>query len=68
MGDAEQNFFGRIAWGLDHPDYAIMRAPRPTLILAATRDFVDINGIWDLFREASRVYAGGCGGEGPWPC
>jgi len=57
MGDAEQNIFGQIAWGLDHPDYTIMRAPRPTLILAATGDFVDINGTWDLFREASRVYA-----------
>jgi hypothetical protein len=34
-----------------------MRAPKPTLILAATRDFVDINGTWDLFREASRIYA-----------
>src|SRR6185295_6605484 len=53
MGDAEQNIFGQIAWGLDHPDYSILRAPRPTLILAATQDFVDIHGTWDLFREAS---------------
>jgi hypothetical protein len=57
MGDAEQNIFGQIAWGLDHPDYTILRAPKPTLILAATHDFVDISGTWDLFREGSRVYA-----------
>ena len=30
--DAEQNIFGQIAFGLDQPDYVLMRAPRPTLI------------------------------------
>lgn len=55
-GDAEQNLFGQIRAGLDHPDYAILRAPRPTLILAATEDFVPITGTWDAFRQAKRVY------------
>lgn len=54
--DAEQNVFGQIAFGLDHPDYLIMRAPRPTLICATTQDFFDIRGTWDAFRQASRVY------------
>ena len=30
--------------------------PRPTLILAATKDFFDIQGTWASFREAKQVY------------
>lgn len=54
--DAEQNIHGQLAFGLDHADYIIMRAPRPTLISAATRDFFDIRGTWDSFREAKQFY------------
>ena len=54
--DAEQNIFGQIQIGLDHADYIMMRAPKPTLILAATRDFFDIQGTWDSFRQAKRLY------------
>lgn len=56
-GDAEQNIFGQIAFGLDHADYIHLRAPKPTLLLCATRDFVDIEGSWTIFREAKRLYA-----------
>ncbi len=56
--DAEQNIFGQIAFGMDEADYAIIRAPRPTLICAATRDATfAIDGTWELFREAKRFYA-----------
>ena len=55
-GDAEQNLFAQIRDGLDHPDFAIQRAPKPTLILSATRDFVPIEGTWLNFRQAKRVY------------
>ncbi|MCG6158089.1 alpha/beta hydrolase family protein [Rubinisphaera margarita] len=54
--DAEQNIFGQLAAGMNHADYVIMRAPRPTLICAATQDFFDISGSWDAFRDAKRVY------------
>ena len=54
--DAEQNIFGQIQFGLDHPDYLIMRAPRPTLISSTTGDFFDIRGSWENFRQAKRVY------------
>ncbi len=54
--DAEQNIYGQIAFGLDHADYVSMRAPRPTLICAATKDFFDITGTWDSFRQAKRLY------------
>jgi dienelactone hydrolase len=55
--DAEQNITGQVAFGMDHADYVTMRAPRPTLILAATRDFFDIQGTWASFREAKQVYS-----------
>jgi cephalosporin-C deacetylase-like acetyl esterase/pimeloyl-ACP methyl ester carboxylesterase len=54
--DAEQNITGQVAFGMDHADYVLMRAPKPTLICAATRDFFDIQGTWATFREAKRVY------------
>jgi cephalosporin-C deacetylase-like acetyl esterase/lysophospholipase L1-like esterase len=55
--DAEQNVTGQVAFGLDHADYLAMRAPRPTLICAASHDFFDIQGTWATFREAKRVYS-----------
>jgi hypothetical protein len=55
--DAEQNIFGQLALGLDQPDYVLLRAPRPTLISATTGDYFDIQGTWENFRQAKRVYA-----------
>jgi len=56
--DAEQNIFGQVAFGMDEADYVIMRAPKPTLICAATRDKTfPIEGTWPLFREAKRFYS-----------
>jgi dienelactone hydrolase len=54
--DAEQNITGQVAFGMEHADYLTMRAPRPTLICAATRDFFDIQGTWTSFREAKLLY------------
>ena len=54
--DAEQNLYGQVACGLDHADYAILMAPRPLLFGTATRDFFDIEGSWDSFRQAKRIY------------
>jgi dienelactone hydrolase len=56
-GDAEQNLHAQTAYGLDHADLILMRAPRPTLILSATRDYVPINGAWETFRQAKRLYS-----------
>ena len=55
-GDAEQNVFGQIAFGMHEADYILIRAPKPTLICCATRDFFDISGTWDTFRNAKRIY------------
>ena len=55
--DAEQNIHGQLRFGMDHADYLMMRAPKPTLILASTHDVFDIDGTWDSFRQAKRWYA-----------
>jgi pimeloyl-ACP methyl ester carboxylesterase len=55
--DAEQNIFGQVAFGMDQPDYLLMRAAKPTLICATTEDFFDIGGSWDALRQSKRVYA-----------
>ncbi|WP_166831684.1 alpha/beta hydrolase family protein [Thalassoroseus pseudoceratinae] len=55
-GDAEQNLHAQIRDGFDHPDFILSRAPKPTLILAATHDYVPIAGTWEAFRQAKRVY------------
>ncbi|MEX2577982.1 MAG: hypothetical protein WD342_02900 [Verrucomicrobiales bacterium] len=53
--DGEQNIFGQIAFGMDQADYCIMRAPKPTLIAAGTRDVTfDFDGTWEVFRDAKR--------------
>jgi dienelactone hydrolase len=54
--DAEQNIAGQIAFGMDQTDYVLMHAPKPTLMLAGTRDFFDIQGTWDTYRQAVRRY------------
>lgn len=54
--DSEQNIFGQLAFGLDHADLIMMRAPSPVLICAATQDDFDISGTWDTFRNAKRLY------------
>ena len=54
--DAEQNIHGQLAFGMDHADYLMMRAPTPILICAATEDFFDITGVWNSFRYAKRLY------------
>ncbi|MGV3482908.1 MAG: metalloendopeptidase, partial [Planctomycetaceae bacterium] len=54
--DAEQNIYGQIALGMDHADYLMMRAPKPTLIACATKDFFDIDGTWGAFRDAKRLF------------
>ena len=54
--DAEQNITGQIAAGMDHADYVTLHAPRPTLLTVGTRDFFDIKGSWESFREAKLIY------------
>ncbi len=54
--DGEQNIFGQLAFGMDHADYLMMRAPTAILMCVATSDFFDIQGAWRCFRYAKRLY------------
>lgn len=56
--DAEQNLYSQLAMGLDEADFLHLRTPKPTVLLAGTRDTTfDIVGTWEVFREAKRFYA-----------
>ena len=54
--DAEQNITGQVAAGMEHADFVTMRAPKPTLLSVGTRDFFDIRGSWDTFREVKLIF------------
>jgi cephalosporin-C deacetylase-like acetyl esterase len=54
--DAEQTIYAQIAFGMDHADYVLMRAAKPTLMMTATGDYFDIDGAWHSFRQAKRWY------------
>ena len=55
--DSEQNIFGQVAYGMDHTDYVLMRAPRPTLICCSSGDYFDAQGTWDNFRQSKKYYS-----------
>ncbi len=55
--DAEQDFVRGIAMGLDHADFIEVRAPKPTLILATTRDFFSIQGTRETYKEAKQAFS-----------
>ncbi|NLF40243.1 hypothetical protein GX586_12415 [bacterium] len=53
--DAEQHITGQIAAGMNHGDFPSMHAPKPTLLLAAKKDFFDIQGTRSSCVEAQRL-------------
>jgi len=54
--DGEQNFYHGILNGIDHADFIEARAPKPTLIMATTRDFFSIQGTRETYKEVKRIY------------
>jgi dienelactone hydrolase len=54
--DGCQYLWNEGAEGLDIPDYYIMQAPRPTLILAGEKDFIHYKGTLEGFKELKQVY------------
>lgn len=54
--DAEQNFPGAIARGIDHADLLTVRAPKPTMIISTTRDFFSIQGARETATEVARAF------------
>ncbi|WP_154856455.1 alpha/beta hydrolase family protein [Cyclobacterium xiamenense] len=55
--DAEQNFYRGISSGLDQPDLVLVRAPKPNLLIATTRDIFNIEGARETENQLSRIYA-----------
>lgn len=54
--DAEQNISKMIVSGLDHPDFLIVRAPKPTMIITTTRDIFSIQGARETRDEVSKIF------------
>ncbi len=52
--DAEQNIIDGLYHGIEHADWLLARAPKPTLLLTTTRDFFPIQGA----RETGAVMRG----------
>ena len=55
--DVEQIFLHSIQRGLEHADFILARAPKPTLVIATTRDFFSIQGARETHAEMKRAYA-----------
>ena len=54
--DPEQDLFGMISDGVDHPGLLLLMYPRPVLVAAAVLDFFPIEGTRKSFREVRAFY------------
>ena len=54
--DAEQNITGQVAAGMEHADYRHHAGAQADLLSVGTRDFFDIRGSWDTFREVKLIF------------
>ena len=54
--DPEQDLYGMISNGVDHPGLLLLIYPRPVMVAAAVLDFFPIEGTRKTFREMQRLY------------
>ncbi len=54
--DPEQDLFGMVSGGVDHPGLLLLMYPRPVIICAAVLDFFPIEGTHKTFREVAAIY------------
>src|SRR5690606_29473325 len=54
--DADQNLYNWTPSGIDQPDYLLVRAPKPALMITSTRDMFSIQGSMESGKEVSRIY------------
>jgi hypothetical protein len=54
--DPEQDLFGMVSNGVDHPGLLLLCYPRPVFVAAAVEDFFPIEGTRKTLREVSAVY------------
>jgi len=55
--DPEQDLYGMISNGMDHPGLLLMMYPRPVFVAAAVLDFFPIEGTHKTFREMQSLYS-----------
>ncbi|HJX00664.1 MAG TPA: acetylxylan esterase [Terriglobales bacterium] len=55
--DPEQDLYGMISNGVDHPGLLLMMYPRPVFVAAAVLDFFPIEGTHKTFREVAGLYS-----------
>src|SRR5207248_1464742 len=55
--DPEQDLYGMISNGVDHPGLLLLMYPRPVFVAAAVLDFFPIEGTHKTVRELSDLYA-----------
>ena len=55
--DPEQDLYGMISKGVDHPGLLLMMYPRPVFVAAAVLDFFPIEGTHKSVREVTILYA-----------
>ncbi|MVN92997.1 prolyl oligopeptidase family serine peptidase [Mucilaginibacter aquatilis] len=54
--DAEQNFMHGISSGIDMADLLAVRSPKPTLVIATSRDMFPIQGTMETVEEVAPLY------------
>ena len=54
--DPEQDLYGMISDGVDHPGLLLLMYPRPVMVAAAVLDFFPIEGARKTFREARELF------------
>jgi len=55
--DPEQDLYGMVSNGVDHPGLLLMMYPRPVFVAAAVLDFFPIEGTYQSFDEIEHLYA-----------
>jgi pimeloyl-ACP methyl ester carboxylesterase len=55
--DPEQDLYGMISRGVDHPGLLLLMYPRPVFVAAAVLDFFPIEGTHKTMREVADFYA-----------
>jgi hypothetical protein len=55
--DPEQDLYGMISEGLDHPGLLLLMYPRPVFVAAAVLDFFPIEGTHKSVREVTSLYS-----------
>ncbi len=55
--DSEQIWYGCAAYGFDHFEPLLIFAPKPVLLLTVSSDFFPIEGAYEVYNEAKRIYS-----------